>query len=353
MSQSAARLEQDLAHIREKLAALATAVQTGLADAGGGLLAGDATRAYAVVLGDHPINRASRELDRICHGFFAVHLPSAGHLRFVSAVMRVNLELERIGDYAGNICRETVQLGHAPAEAFRPRIEHMVDAAREVLSEAVAAFVSDDAERAQRGIVMANQVTRGFGEVFDALAGEEGNLRVQDLFNYLVGFNSLDRVVDQSKNICEEAVFAVSGQTKPPKSYRVLFLDEDNSLLGPMAQAIAARNFSQCGEYDTAGKHAATAINGNLDRFVAERGVELKTLAPKALDPTAELAAYHVIVSLQGPVHTLVEAVPFHTIALEWKIDDVSGDELDNVYRTLAAQIDELMTTLHGGEGEV
>jgi len=133
----------------------------------------------------------------------------------------------------------------------------------------------------------------------------------------------------------------------------VLFLDEDNSLLGPMAQAIAARNFSQCGEYDTAGKHAATAINGNLDRFVAERGVELKTLAPKALDPTAELEAYHVIVSLQGPVHAHVEAVPFHTIALEWKIDDVSGDELDNLYRTLAAQIDELMTTLHGGEGEV
>ena len=47
-----------------------------------------------------------------------------------------------------------------------------------------------------------------------------------------------------------------------------------------------------------------------------------------------------------------IEAVPFHTIALEWKIDDVSGDELDNLYRTLATQIDELMTTLHGGEGE-
>ena len=51
MSQYEARLEKDLAHIREKLAALATAVQTGLADAGGGLLAGAATRAYAVVLG--------------------------------------------------------------------------------------------------------------------------------------------------------------------------------------------------------------------------------------------------------------------------------------------------------------
>ena len=39
----------------------------------------------------------------------------------------------------------------------------------------------EEAERAQRGIVMANQVTRGFGEVFDALAGEEGNMRVQEL----------------------------------------------------------------------------------------------------------------------------------------------------------------------------
>ena len=353
MSQYEARLEKDLAHIREKLAALAISVQTGLADAGGALLTADAARAYTVVLGDHPINRASRELDRICHGFFAVHLPGAGHLRFVSAVMRVNLELERIGDYAVNICREAVQIGHTPAEAFRPRIEGMVDAAREVLSEAIAAFATDDAERAQRGIVMANQVTRGFGAVFHALAGAEGNLRVQELFNYLVVFNSLDRVVDQAKNICEEAVFATTGQTKPPKSYRLLFLDEDNSLLGPMAQAIAARNFPQCGEYDTAGKRAAAAVNENLDRFVAERGVELKTLIPKALDPADELTAYHVIGSLQGPVHTHIEAVPFHTIALEWKMDDVAGEELENLYRELAAQIGELMTTLHGGEGEV
>ena len=351
MSQYEARLEKDLAHISEELAALAAAVQTGLADAGRALLAGDAALAYAVILGDHPVNRASRELDRICHSFFAVHLPGAGHLRFVSAVMRVNLELERIGDYAVNICRETVQIGHPPADAFQARMQRMADEAYEVLDQAVAAFAQGDADGAQRGIVRANQVTRGFGTVFDDLAEAEGNLRVQELFNYLVVFNSLDRVVDQAKNICEEAVFAVTGQTKPPKSYRILFLDGDNSVLGPMAQAIAHKNFPQYGEYETAGRQAAATVDAGLDRFMAERGVELKTLTPKALDPAAEVASYHVIVSLQGTVQSHVEVVPFHAIALEWEVGDTSDGRFADLYRTLATLIDELMTTLHGGEG--
>ena len=101
------------------------------------------------------------------------------------------------------------------------------------------------------------------------------------------------------------------------------------------------------------GKLAAAAYAEGLDEFLSNRGLNLANPSPRALKSVGELSDFHAIVSLQGPVHTHVEAVPFHTIALEWKIDDVSGDELDNLYRTLAAQIDELMTTLHGGEGEV
>ena len=53
------------------------------------LLTLDRDLAYATVLGDKPINREIRELDRLCHAFVARHLPSAGHLRFVSSVLRL------------------------------------------------------------------------------------------------------------------------------------------------------------------------------------------------------------------------------------------------------------------------
>ena len=352
------RLERDLAIIKEKVADLAAGVQTNFRDASRALFTGDQKLAYSVIMADHPINRASRELDKICHRFFAVHLPTAGHLRFASAVMRVNIELERIGDYAVTVCREAVQIGHPPEGDIGQHLGRLADEAMAILGQAFAAFSGGDTDQARRDIEKAREVTRGFNEVFKTLVNEEGKIHVEDLLYYLVIFNKLGRVVAQAKNICEETVFAFEGRTKAPKVYRVLFLDEDNSVLGPMAQTIARKNFAQWGEYDSAGRQAADAINGNLGRFLAERGLELAYRSPRALDPAADLADYHVIVSLQGPVKSYIDAVPFQTVALEWEIggppaDSDSADtiaQLEAIYRALALEVRDLMVTLHGEE---
>ena len=147
MSKYEARLESDLAHISEKLANLGEAVESALKDASRALFTAEEELAYKVILGDFPINRASRELDKICHGFFAVHLPSAGHLRFISSVMRVNLELERIGDYAVNICREAVQIGHLPEGILGQQMEGMSREVQDILGKAIAAFKGGDPEQ--------------------------------------------------------------------------------------------------------------------------------------------------------------------------------------------------------------
>ena len=108
------RLEQDLARLREGVAAVGEKVQKALDNAVRALLERDHELAYSTVLGDMPINRDVRGIDRRCHVFVARHLPSSGHLRFVSSVMRLNVALERIGDYAVAISREAVQLTDAP-----------------------------------------------------------------------------------------------------------------------------------------------------------------------------------------------------------------------------------------------
>jgi len=353
MSRYEERLTKDLAHISEKLAALAEAVEAALKDASHALLSSNDKLAYTVVLGDLPINRASRALDRVCHSFIAVHLPSAGHLRFVSSVMRVNLELERIGDYAVNICRESVQLGHLPEGTVAPQMEHMANESQRILSQAIKAFNKGNADQAKDTIEMAAQVARAFDTVFKSLIDEGEKLRVQDLFAYLVIFNMLSRVIDQAKNICEETMFAATGETKAAKVYRVLFLDEDNSTLGPMAQAIARKSFPHSGEFTSAGRQAADAINGNLLHFLEEHNIEPADGSPKALDPAAaEQAGYHVIVSLQGSVKSYIDPVPFHTAALEWEVGEPDSDptsmQLEALYRTLALQVRDLMTTLRG-----
>jgi phosphate transport system protein len=76
----------------------------------------------------------------------------------------------------------------------------------------------------------------------DLVNAKGENFSIEDLFAYLGVFNSLERVSDQAKNICEETVFAVTGQTKASKVFRILFLDEDNTLLGPIAETVAGKN---------------------------------------------------------------------------------------------------------------
>ncbi len=351
------RLQRDLSRIQQQLALLAEHVEDALGDAVHALLSGNEKLAHATALNDQSINRNSRALDRMCHGFIALHLPSAGHLRRMSALIRANLALERIGDYAVTICRESVQIARRPEGLVARELELMAGESRQMLKQAVAALVAGNAEQAKATMGMADQVERTFDTLFSDLVTQGDHFSVKDLFAYLVIFNMLERVSDQAKNLCEDAVFAVTGEGKADKLYRILFLDEDNRLLGPMAAAIGRKNYPGSGDYQSAGRHAGPALSQSLLGFMQERGIDLGGHQPKALDLSRqELADFHVIVSLQGPVRSYLESIPFHTAALEWEVgavpEDMAEDQLrqryETLYREIAVQLSNLMVTLRG-----
>ena len=103
MSHYEHRLQQDLDKLTSRTKSLGETVQKAVENSVRALLLFDQKLATEVVIGDLAVNRDSRDLDRLCHGFVARHLPTAGHLRYVSSTMRINVALERIGDYAETI----------------------------------------------------------------------------------------------------------------------------------------------------------------------------------------------------------------------------------------------------------
>jgi phosphate transport system protein len=359
MSHYEARLEHDLKHIKEQVKSIAERVDNALHGAVHALLTGNHKLAYATILGDGPINRAVRALDRSCHAFIAVHLPSAGHLRLISAVIRVNIELERIGDYAVTICRESVQLSSPPKGTVARELEAMAEAARGMFEQAMVAFHASNFEAARATMKIASQIGQSFDTALPDLMDTRGERDIKDIFALFVIFNMLERVSDQAKNICEETVFAATGAQKTPKRYRVLFLDSANNAYGPMAEAIARKSFPNSGDYISAGKDPASALDDLVSEFMQERGFDMSAVAPRGFDLTRpELADQHVIVSLDGPLNRYLAAVPFHTIGLEWDlpelIDNAEGTEtqhaLETAYRELAVQIRDLMHLLRGEE---
>ncbi|MHC4959242.1 MAG: phosphate signaling complex protein PhoU [Planctomycetota bacterium] len=350
------RLEQDLKQIRDRVAELGGTIGRAVGESVHALMRRDNDLAASVILGDLPINRAIRALDQLCHVFVARHLPSAGHLRYISSVLRMTVALERIGDYAVAIARESVQLtDEAPAEIGRD-IEMLADHSTRLLKQALKAFHEGDAGLARGAMGMADESKATFRAIFSDLlrVGREGVRPIEDLFALLIVLNRLERVGNQAKNICEETVFAVTGETKQPKVYRVMFADERNDLRSVMAEAIARKTYPNSGRYTSCGWNPAEALDERLVAFLDARGHDMQEARPEAMPPDSDtINAYHVIVDFDGGVAERLGKVPFHTALVRWT-DDVAAEgipddeQLESLYKQIAHEVRGLMETLRG-----
>ena len=326
------------------------------------LLTQNTALAYQTILNDNPINRAYRALNFRCYHFIAKHLPASGHLRFISSVLRVNLGLERIGDYAVTICRETAQLAAPLRGEIRREVESMARSSIQMLEQSVQTFEEGNADMARATMGYAKQVDREFDVAFADLLeeGKERSLSTKDLFAVLSILNMLERVSDQAKNICEDTVFVVTGEQKKTKKFNIIFLNGKDDFRGQIATAVGRMMFSASGFYSSAGLNPAANIDTRCLRFLKEHGIDYTDHVPHPINWAPEdWKNYHVIVSLAGPMSQYVSSVPFQTIALEWDIDpvpaaDVAYEEavstFETIYRQLATKISDLMHTLHGEE---
>jgi len=357
MSHYEERLEKDLAAIRAQVADMAGLVETAIRNAMHALQTGNHKLAAATVLADHSINRSMRLIDRLCHKFIATHLPSAGHLRLLSSVIRANIELERIGDYAVVIARESLQLSEPHKGPLSREMERVGSETQLMLSQSIKAFNELNAEMAKGTMVMEEQMENDLDIIYSELMTNDNRDAVKNSLAMFAVFNQLKRVADQAKNLCEETVFAATGGTKTPKIFNILFVDEDNSCQSQMAEAIARKNFPGSGHYHSAGRQPAASLNAAMVKFLDSHGISIAPSAkPGPIDMTPlQLTTQHVIVSVQGPVKSYFEQIPFHTTPLEWDVgpapenDDEAGiRRLEEIYRDLAVQIRDLMETLRG-----
>jgi phosphate transport system protein len=359
MTHSEQRLEEHLSAIRDRVRAVANEIELGLENAVLATLTLDRQLASQVVLGDKLINREIRDIDKMCHGFVARHLPSAGQLRLVSSVLRLNVELERIGDYAVAIAREAIQLSAEPGDSVGGDIQLIAEQALRMFRQAMESFNDGNTDLARATKGMASHVESTYQKIFIDLVreGERGTRPIKDLFALLVIFNRFGRVSDQAKNICEDTLFAVSGETKGEKIYRILFVDERNDAISQLATAYGRKTFPESGEFASAGWNPADRLLPVLEVFLQAKGLDGEELGPRQLDcTTEELANFHVIVALDQTVAYHLEEIPFHTVFLQWNIQPVPNDLdteratawLEEASQILKDHLHELMKLLRG-----
>ena len=357
MSRYEQRLDHDLNVIRERMQSLSSVAKQSLEKALHSLLSGNRKLAYATILGDAWVNKRARELDALCHRFIARHLPSAGHLRFMSAVIRTSLQLERLGDYAVTIAREGVQLSAPPQGPTARQLEVMAEQANTMLGNAIDAFNEGNEGKARASMALGESMEGTMDGIYSDLMTASNAARIKDLLALFVVFNMVKRISDQAKNICEETLFFVSGETKHARVHDVVFVDQNNACLSQMALAIARRSFPGNARFASAGRSPAGAIDAGMKTFMENLGFDLSGARPASLDDSpGALSKYFVIVSLDGVMERYATQIPFHTSVLEWDVgtkpEGLEGDALkgrhEELYRELSSNVQSLVEALRG-----
>ena len=207
------RFQLGLDELREKLLKMGGMAEQAVDRACQAYRERDLTLCHRVLDNESLINAAEREIDGIALDLLAMQQPMAIDLRFILAVVKINADLERVGDQAVNIAERVMDMMELPAAELPVDVPRMASAASAMVQRALESFIEGKAELAQAVLEMDNVVDRMRDEAFISLVrtmNQNPAITRQALDALLIARN-LERVADHATNIAEDVIFWVRG----------------------------------------------------------------------------------------------------------------------------------------------
>jgi len=206
--------QDDLDGLKQRLLAMGGLAEERVREAVRGLMERDEAALDAVLRGDQPINDLHIELDDRCFKLLALHQPMAADLRVIVAAVKINTDLERVGDLAVNIAEAGKRyLRHAPVKPLID-IPRMGELAQSMLRDALDAFVRRDmalaeAVLAQDDIVDALK-TQIFRELLTYMLQTPST--IEPALDLILISRHLERIGDHATNVAEDVIFILSAK---------------------------------------------------------------------------------------------------------------------------------------------
>lgn len=354
-----AALQNDLEQIRSKITEMGELAVKAIEASVRALARRDRQLAFAVILRDQYVDDLEKQIDRLCLEFLVRHQPAARLLRFAYSAIKVNLELERVGDYAEGIAREALRLVKVDAPVPVELLEQIADLAVPMIRDAIRAFIEQDEELARRTIesdeavdLLRDKLTADLTQAY-----RDGSLPFEALTPLIQVTRRLERVSDQARNISLETIYMCTGEyAKHPDSevLRVLFVDEHNACRSLMAEAIGTSLREPRFVFSSAGVEPAPPEPRTIE-FMASKGVNVARAVPKGILQVPNLEYQDVIVLLAPEAKRLFPRRPRKAVLLEWAVDrpcGVTGGEeevraaYEATHQFLTSQIRDLVSAI-------
>ena len=174
----------------------------------------DADLANEVISADADIDRAEVDLEEECLKILALHQPVAKDLRFIVAILKINNDLERIGDLAVNVAQRALYLADHKRVETPPILERMADMTRTMLRKSLEALIGADGTLAREVLTLDDEVDSWHRDMFKLIQdrikeqpeGVAGHLQVLSVSRHL------ERIADLATNIAEDVIYLIEGE---------------------------------------------------------------------------------------------------------------------------------------------
>ena len=207
------RFQMGLDELKEKLLRMGGMAEQAVDRAIEAYRSHDSELCEKVFHGEQAINSVEREIDELAVDLLAMQQPMAVDLRFILAVIKINADLERVGDQAVNIAERARDLAGLPAVELPADIPRMAATATGMVRQALEAFIRADADLAQQVLTSDNTVDRMKREVEAAMMAQikQAPAAARQALDTLLIARNLERVADHGTNIAEDVIFWVRG----------------------------------------------------------------------------------------------------------------------------------------------
>jgi len=207
-------MEREIGKLKKSILALAAVVEESVKQAVIALEKRDIVLAKKIIEGDLAVNQREVELEEDCLKILALHQPVAADLRFIVAVLKINNDLERIGDLAANMAARVISLENCGAHEVPFDLGTMAEKAELMLEKALDALVNFDLELANEAIELDDEVDQMHKDSFAEIKAKikQDPEQIDALISYLSISRYLERIADLATNIAEDVVYLIEGK---------------------------------------------------------------------------------------------------------------------------------------------
>ena len=218
-------LDLELEKLRNRIIKMCSLVEEQVELAFKSLLTGDTELANRVIEFEEKIDQLDIKIDKFCHELVALDQPVAKDLRFIMAVIKINNDLERIGDIALGIANKTESVKEILPVVRKLKIDDFANFSKKMIKEAIDSFINMDTSIAKIILKNVNETDKKHQETFRNLVAEmtNDNSIVPSAADLVLVLRHISRLADHATNIAEEVIFLIEGKIiKHQKNLEIL-----------------------------------------------------------------------------------------------------------------------------------